>query len=132
MLLCTMWQILFIILFLAGFSPASGLAANSAGNFGGVGIDGAPLADGQIVVRQLVAGGPAHLSGIRAGDVITHIDGKQTRGSDFKRMVETRLRGRAGTRVLSRRPSGLRKTRSDVNSLAHRTTWLRSDFPHRR
>ena len=100
MLLCTMWQILFIILLLAGFSPASGLAANSAGNFGGVGIDGAPLADGQIVVRQLVAGGPAHLSGIRAGDVITHIDGKQTRGSDFKRMVETRLRGRAGTRVL--------------------------------
>ena len=28
----------------------------------------------------------------------------------------------------SRRPSGLRKTRSDVNSLAHRTTWLRSDL----
>ncbi|WP_255206464.1 DUF1971 domain-containing protein, partial [Klebsiella pneumoniae] len=30
--------------------------------------------------------------------------------------------------VLSRRPSGLRKTRPDNNSLAHRTTWLRSDF----
>ncbi|WP_458458214.1 hypothetical protein, partial [Pseudobutyrivibrio sp.] len=29
---------------------------------------------------------------------------------------------------LSRRPSGLRKTRPDNNSLAHRTTWLRSDF----
>ena len=29
----------------------------------------------------------------------------------------------------SRRPSGLRKTKSRVNSLAHRTTWLRSDFP---
>ena len=28
----------------------------------------------------------------------------------------------------SRRPSGLRKTKSRVNSLAHRTTWLRSDF----
>ena len=28
----------------------------------------------------------------------------------------------------SRRPSGLRKTTIVVNSLAHRTTWLRSDF----
>ena len=28
----------------------------------------------------------------------------------------------------SRRPSGLRKTRVSCNSLAHRTTWLRSDF----
>ncbi len=28
----------------------------------------------------------------------------------------------------SRRPSGLRKTRHIINSLAHRTTWLRSDF----
>ena len=35
-----------------------------------------------------------------------------------------RLRGQP-----SRRPSGLRKTKSRVNSLAHRTTWLRSDFP---
>ncbi len=28
----------------------------------------------------------------------------------------------------SRRPSGLRKTNQMINSLAHRTTWLRSDF----
>ncbi len=33
-----------------------------------------------------------------------------------------------GKKVLSRRPSGLRKTRHIINSLAHRTTWLRSDF----
>ncbi len=31
----------------------------------------------------------------------------------------------------SRRPSGLRKTIQLCNSLAHRTTWLRSDFPFR-
>ncbi|WP_458457724.1 hypothetical protein, partial [Pseudobutyrivibrio sp.] len=31
-------------------------------------------------------------------------------------------------KLKSRRPSGLRKTRPDNNSLAHRTTWLRSDF----
>ncbi|MDE9388815.1 SDR family NAD(P)-dependent oxidoreductase, partial [Pseudomonas aeruginosa] len=32
----------------------------------------------------------------------------------------------------SRRPSGLRKTIKTSNSLAHRTTWLRSDFRARR
>ncbi|GAA4307401.1 hypothetical protein GCM10023178_73740 [Actinomadura luteofluorescens] len=31
----------------------------------------------------------------------------------------------------SRRPSGLRKTTRDSNSLAHRTTWLRSDLSER-
>ena len=30
--------------------------------------------------------------------------------------------------ILSRRPSGLRKTRVSYNSLAHITTWLRSDL----
>ena len=34
----------------------------------------------------------------------------------------------SGGLLLSRRPSGLRKTRRESNSLAHRTTWLRSDF----
>lgn len=78
---------------------ATGWCANSASNFGGVGIDGAPMADGRIVVRQLVNGGPAHLAGMRVGDVITHIDGHPTAGSDFNAMVATRLRGRAGTPV---------------------------------
>lgn len=70
--------------------------------FGGVGIDGAPRADGSIVVKQLVLGGPAHLAGMRAGDIITRIDGVPTLGSNFKEMVEHRLRGRAGTEVLLR------------------------------
>ena len=34
----------------------------------------------------------------------------------------------AGGLPISRRPSGLRKTRFSSNSLAHRTTWLRSDL----
>ena len=36
--------------------------------------------------------------------------------------------GRPGGARESRRPSGLRKTKPQGNSLAHRTTWLRSDF----
>ena len=80
--------------------PAS--AANSAKKFGGVGIDGAPWADGRIVVKQIVAGGPAHLAGIKVGDVITAIDGKATEGSSFKEMVDYRLRGAAGSPVVIR------------------------------
>ncbi|MBJ6751948.1 S41 family peptidase [Geomonas anaerohicana] len=74
--------------------------AQTAALFGGVGIDGVPKSDGTIVVRQLVAGGPAHLAGIKAGDIITQVDGTPTAGSDFKFIVERRLRGRAGTPVL--------------------------------
>ena len=90
---------------------AVGFAAVSSKNFGGVGIDGAPWADGRIVVKQLVAGGPAHLAGIRVGDVITHIDGKATTGSNFREIVAHRLRGRSGTTVLIkiRRPGELKR-----------------------
>ena len=75
-------------------------AVTAQAGFGGVGIDGAPWANGQIVVRQLVAGGPAAQAGIRVGDIITHIDGKPTAGSDFRTVVERRLRGKPGTTVV--------------------------------
>jgi len=92
------------------YGTSACLAAFYSNKFGGVGIDGAPWADGRIVVKQLVAGGPAQLAGIRVGDVITHIDGKATEGSNFREMVEYRLRGRAGTTVLIkiRRPGELK------------------------
>lgn len=78
------------------------MAANSESNFGGVGIDGTPLSGGQIRVVQLVNGGPAHVAGIRVNDIITHIDGKATLGSDFRAMVNKRLRGIAGSQVVLR------------------------------
>lgn len=88
----------------------AGRANAQAQSFGGVGIDGVPWADGRIVVKQLVAGAPAQLAGIKVGDIITHIDGKATVGSNFKYMVEYRLRGRAGTPVTIkiRRPGELK------------------------
>ncbi len=73
--------------------------AHGAARFGGVGIDGVPQPTGEIRVRQLVAGGPAHRAGIRVGDIITSIDGKPTKGSNFREMVEKQLRGREGTKV---------------------------------
>ncbi len=94
-----MWRILGIAL-VFGLFTGMAHAGNSSSNFGGVGIDGVPLADGRIEVRQLVTGGPAHLAGIRLGDIITSVDSKPTKGSDFRDIVEHRLRGRAGTKVL--------------------------------
>jgi C-terminal processing protease CtpA/Prc len=81
------------------FLPVMSVNVYAAAEFGGVGIDGTPLRGGEILVRQVVAGGPAFSAGIRMGDVITAIDGKQTKGSDFAEMVRKRLRGRAGTKV---------------------------------
>lgn len=89
---------LIILSFLLLYASGAG-AANSSKNFGGIGIDGAPWADGRIVVKQLVAGGPAHLAGVKLGDIIVQIDGKETAGSNFREMVDYRLRGRAGTPI---------------------------------
>lgn len=81
---------------------SSAQAINTSTNFAGVGIDGRSLPDGQIRVEQIVAAGPAHLAGIRVGDVITHIDGAPTRGGRFQDLVQKRLRGVPGTRVILR------------------------------
>lgn len=89
---------LYVICLVAIHLPA--WAANSETDFGGVGIDGVPLKNGQIIARQIVAGGPAHQAGIKTGDIITHIDGKATLGSDFSDMVQKRLRGLSGTAVV--------------------------------
>ena len=77
-------------------------AVNTENNFAGVGIDGKPLPDGQIRVEQIVAGSPAHQAGIMVGDVITHIDGASTRGAIFQDLVQKRLRGVSGTKVVLR------------------------------
>lgn len=93
-------KILILLISVLFLQAASVRAANSERNFGGVGIDGVPLPDGQIRVGQLVSGGPAHLAGIRVNDIITHIDGKATAGSDFRAIVQRRLRGVTGTPVV--------------------------------
>ena len=95
-----MKRTILVLQILIVLAAASAWGANSSVNFGGVGIDGVPRADGSIVVKQLVLGGPAQLGGVRIGDVITQIDGTSTLGSNFKDMVEHRLRGRAGTPVV--------------------------------
>jgi C-terminal processing protease CtpA/Prc len=94
-----MRTILLTYIIYAMIATTTAIAAENLRHFGGVGIDGTPWADGRIVVKQLIDGGPAHLAGIKAGDIITHIDGKQTKGSNFNEMVDRRLRGKAGTKI---------------------------------
>ena len=108
-----MMKILYILLICILLCASVAWGGNSASAFGGGGIDGVPRADGTIMVRQLVVGGPAHLAGIKPGDIITQVDGTPTLGSDFKFIVDRRLRGKAGTPVLIlvRRP-GKTKTLS--------------------
>ena len=91
--LLTIWSLLFLL-------AVPPLEANSEKNFGGLGIDGILLPNAQIRVGQLVNGGPAQMAGIRVGDIITHIDGKATQGSDFRTMVNKRLRGIAGSQIV--------------------------------
>ncbi len=86
-----------VLILLPTFFPS--LCTHAAAKFGGVGIDGVPLPNGEIRVRQLVAGGPAHRAGIHIGDFITRIDGIPTKGSDFREIVDKRLRGTEGTKV---------------------------------
>ena len=62
------------------------------------------------------------------------IDPRHMKGTTYRCFLPdlTRFMGFhcVGPSHQSRRPSGLRKTRRESNSLAHRTTWLRSDFPY--
>ena len=89
--------VFFLVILL--FPLSLSFAANGISTFGGIGIDGVPQVNGEILVRQLVAGGPADLSGIRIGDVITHIGSKPLRAGNFQQVVKQQLRGRIGTKV---------------------------------
>ena len=54
-------------------------------------------------------------------------EGKTVRKPHYKRNLKESWASSSKGNNKSR-PSGLRKTRPDNNSLAHRTTWLRSDL----
>ncbi len=53
---------------------------------------------------------------------------KHYKGGEIKALDGVSIDVNKGEVIVSRRPSGLRKTTVWCNSLAHRTTWLRSDL----
>ena len=73
---------------------------------GGIGMKIAQLYDyirvdhrGSIVVLDVFKGDPAEEAGVLPGDIITHIDGKLTRGKDFRTILSTEIRGEPGEEI---------------------------------
>jgi carboxyl-terminal processing protease len=73
------------------------LEADTSGQFGGVGIEIDARGD-YLTVLVPFAGSPAARAGVRAGDQILEIDGRDARGLDVDEAVRY-MRGRPGTRV---------------------------------
>ncbi len=67
------------------------------GEFGGVGVE-ISLKDGRPVVVAPIEGTPAYRAGLKAGDVIVEIDGKDTYGMSIMQVVKL-MRGKPGTTV---------------------------------
>lgn len=81
------------------FKPEANKAFNEelSGSFDGVGIE-IGMKDGQLTVISPLEGSPAQAAGIRAGDVIVKIDGKDTSNITADGAV-TLIRGPKGTKV---------------------------------
>lgn len=73
------------------------LEIGTSGEFGGVGMEVA-VENGVLKVISPIEGSPADLAGIKPGDLITEIDGKQTRGMVVYDAVKL-LRGPKGSNV---------------------------------
>jgi carboxyl-terminal processing protease len=70
------------------------------GSFVGIGaqLDPRVTKEGYQLIRRPMAGAPAERAGLKAGDIITHVDGKSTKGQDVDAVV-ARIRGKEGTSV---------------------------------
>ena len=67
------------------------------GNYSGLGLS-VVLDDGAVKVVSPFRGSPAEKAGIKAGDYITHLDGKLHYGGDIDEAV-AKMRGEAGTSI---------------------------------
>ncbi len=68
------------------------------GEFSGVGIQIQIAKDGSLAVVTPLEDSPAYKAGIQAGDIITHIDGKNAKGITIDQAVKT-ITGPSGTNV---------------------------------
>ncbi|MGA8006148.1 MAG: S41 family peptidase, partial [Burkholderiales bacterium] len=81
------------------------------GHFPGIGAE-VRMRDKRVVIVAPLDGSPAQKAGLRAGDVIFKVDGRDIAGQTLEHVV-SRIRGPAGTKVtLSVRDPGTDRTRS--------------------
>ncbi|MDO5302223.1 MAG: S41 family peptidase [Tissierellia bacterium] len=72
---------------------------SATGQFVGIGVQVAPGEDGLIEIIAPIKGSPAEEAGLRAGDRIIAVDGKDYQGSELEEAVKV-IRGEEGTTVL--------------------------------
>ncbi len=103
---------------------------STAGQFSGVGlsVEGVPAG---LQVTKVVRGAPAAKAGIRAGDVITAVDGRSLAGKSVQASTAL-IKGPAGTSVRltydrggARRTVTVKRTQIDVPSVESRTVSYR-------
>lgn len=73
------------------------LRTQTDGSYGGLGLS-VTLEDGAVKVIAPMKGTPADLAGIKAGDYITHLDGKLIYGGSLDDAVD-QMRGEVGTQI---------------------------------
>jgi carboxyl-terminal processing protease len=71
--------------------------ADTEGRFGGIGVE-VETRDDKLVVLAPIEGSPADRAGVRSGDVIAAVDGKDPSAEPLDKLVK-RLRGLPGTHV---------------------------------
>jgi carboxyl-terminal processing protease len=74
------------------------LREGTAGKFVGLGIEISGSDEGYVRIVEPIEDAPAALAGIKAGDLVTHVDGFAVRGSPVDDAVR-RMRGEPGTQV---------------------------------
>ena len=81
------------------------MQVQTRGKFGGLGIE-VTMENGLIRVVSPIDDTPAHRSGVQAGDLISHLDGKPVLGLTLTQAVEL-MRGKVGTDIkLTNRRAG--------------------------
>lgn len=74
------------------------VGVTTKGEFGGLGIQ-VTMEDGYVKVISPIEDTPAYKAGLKAGDLITHLDGTPIKGITLAQAVK-RMRGKPGTRIL--------------------------------
>ncbi len=95
----------------------------------GVGMLLGGMPSGDILVRQVVPGGPASRAGVRPGDRVVQVDGRPVKGLPVDQVAQM-IRGPEGTRVklVLRRPDGSEKQVQPKRAEVHFEPKVRSEM----